>query len=584
MAKLEWKTTSFKPTSGSPPLKVSYDLDWIGGTAPFTMTVDPEGTGKGTSTTELISEKKGQSFTFKSAGTFKFKATLKSKDGQEISHTETIKVEGSAAETGPKASSSRDVDIDIKDETPDDTTIRYKVNVENKAKDRVISAELWAQAIDSDTDIPVFIDKVDSINLSKKDDDDESFTITGLKPGTRYQVSIWAQEKNNGDVISSINKRTVKTTGSKPVIEKEIEIAGGGNPLTEPVDIEGLIKQAVDAVAGPGTSADLSQANQASADQLKKSIQDAIENTIKPAMKEAAAEMEKLLEIAKPIDIEDAFAKASATGIGGMTTGFIIYLITSLTDLLHPVKGTGIVPMGIDLTKALGTDLISRNIVGTYANVAVEGPLRLYYNERARAWRPRGAEADDLYFKGLVTKDQWRQYYAWSGWPDDLIDKRFKTMFRDPDSRFLLGLFDDPEIPEDWIRLKLKELGFNQEDIDVLVQFALRKSNERTREASKGTIVKRYREGYIDDSQALTELRDARYNDDEILQILRDAYLQRDTERREDRLAFVKRAFQTDVIDLDEFIEAVQETIVDVDQAEYLVSTEIYKKNPKKKK
>lgn len=241
----------------------------------------------------------------------------------------------------------------------------------------------------------------------------------------------------------------------------------------------------------------------------------------------------KLLSLDKPIDIDKSPEVAAKLAFSGLSAGYAIYAAATASDLLHPLKGTGIVPAAIDITRGMGTDLVSHGMIGTFANIGVISPLTKYYNNMIRPFRPSGSIADQMYFEGHITIEIWKKLYAWQGWPDSFINAWQKTMFIEPTDRLLISMFEDPEIAPAWIRQKLKERGYNDDDIKVLGLFAKNRAIDKTRTTRQTILISRYKKGYMKFDQIYPALQAAEFRKDQIDKIVVTANLERDTAWRD---------------------------------------------------
>jgi ribosomal 50S subunit-recycling heat shock protein len=295
------------------------------------------------------------------------------------------------------------------------------------------------------------------------------------------------------------------------------------------------------------------------------------------ALKPVANLMKGIGRITPDTAIEQAFLVAGQ----GMLVNFGIYTLATATDLLHPLKGTGIVPVAIDIARGIGPDLLSRTTVQAFADTAFALPIRYKISETVRGFRPSGAIADQLYFEGNISLEDWRQSYRWQGWPEAYIDAWYRTMFTEPSDRILIDLFKLVQIPKDWIRSKLKERGYSSTDVEVIQKAAEEISLERLSIGREAIIITRVKEGFITSSQARDELAALGMDEKRIKRVIAGALLALDTEMRKDRLNAASTAFRQDRLSREEYISILADLIPNPSMRRRILENDEFKKAPK---
>lgn len=245
-----------------------------------------------------------------------------------------------------------------------------------------------------------------------------------------------------------------------------------------------------------------------------------------------------ILGVRSPIEPEQALPFAIATAIPAFLVNFGIYIAATSSDLLHPLKGTGIVPAAIDIVRGLGTGLITNSIVLSYSATVIEAPLRLYWNSQARPFRPRGPIADQMLFEEQISPEQWRRLYAYAGWPEQLIDSWFKTMWIEPSDRLLIKIFETPGVPTTWVESKLKQRGYIAEDVSTLLQYARWVRTDDERKTVRSAALRAHVEGALPETGLKSVLQGLNQTDEEVKLLLEDAGLLRSIElaRNQERL------------------------------------------------
>ena len=267
-------------------------------------------------------------------------------------------------------------------------------------------------------------------------------------------------------------------------------------------------------------------------------------------------------ELDKPVNIERAPIIAAKVAATAMSVSTGIYFLATATDMLHPLKGTGIVPTAIDLVDKLGAGIITGALVGTLAQIAVSTPLKYNYNKLLRPYRPGGSIIDQMYFEGHITKEYWHTLYEYQGWPEDLIEAQFKTMFIEPSDRMLLAMFEDPELSEPWIKAKLKERGYDAADVLEMTRFGKSRALDKTRLTRLSSITSRYNKGYLNKESLPSWLATLEYRKDQANKIIISADLDADTNLRDLLLNGYTTMFVDNQISEADFIKNLQPLII----------------------
>lgn len=287
------------------------------------------------------------------------------------------------------------------------------------------------------------------------------------------------------------------------------------------------------------------------------------------------------LGVHSPIEPEQALAFSILVAIPAFLLNFGIFIAATTSDLLHPIKGTGLVPSAIEIVRSIGPELVTGSIIGSYTQTALGKPLELYWMSQARPTRPRGPVADQMLFEGNITPEKWRLYKRYEGFREEDIEAYFKTMWIEPSDRMLVDMFTSPIIPVDWIRRKLQERGYSPEDIEVLVRFAQARAMEKTQLIREGVVVTRLREGFILRGQFNDELTALGFRPDQVSKIAAGAYMQADTDRRKERVDIIRLAFRKDLLTLQEAQEVLSRYVADPLVVSQILELESIRKAPK---
>jgi hypothetical protein len=229
--------------------------------------------------------------------------------------------------------------------------------------------------------------------------------------------------------------------------------------------------------------------------------------------------------------------------------------------------------------------------LGPLLTAAYGEPIRQYYNAVYRPNIPSTGQADQMLFEGNISEDEWRRIYAYHGWKDEDMEAWRRTMYREPAQRTLLTMLEDPEVGEPWVRKKLAEIGFTQEDVEVLIGYkrrlieakaksAFESERNKLRDNAKADFVK----GYIVENDLRSTLQTLGYSPEEVEYHVQDAKEDRERKRKDMLVDNYVDAYLKDIIKSeDELASALSTVIVDPDIVNLTVEDAYVRKYKKPK-
>jgi len=270
-----------------------------------------------------------------------------------------------------------------------------------------------------------------------------------------------------------------------------------------------------------------------------------------------------------PEDPVGSIANVMTTVLGFGTS---IFLPMLAGELVHPLKQMGLGYLSAMMYDMAGFGRVASALTLELATISYIWPLRYSLNQ---LWRPRIPDtrsADQMLFEGYITQDDWRSIYQRQGWKDSYIDAWQKTMYREPSQRTLLAMLEDPEIPEEWVRKKLAEIGFTVDDIDTMIGYK-RRLIETKRLASYNTEKSRlvtnaksdFVLGFILEDTLRANLAAAEIDPDEIEYHVADARGDRVRAYKKGLLDAYEDGYIKDLITDDDLTARAKEVLVDPD-------------------
>jgi hypothetical protein len=217
-----------------------------------------------------------------------------------------------------------------------------------------------------------------------------------------------------------------------------------------------------------------------------------------------------------PVTPEDAYGFTLPLLLIGSGAGFGVSVMGAVGSL--KALGTGIEARAISdfMQNAFALGDISRSLIMPIFNAAYSTPIQYYYNAAFRPSIPSTGLADQMLFEDHVSEAEWRQIYRYHGWKEPHIDAWFKTMWREPSLLVLRYMASEPDVPEDWVRKKLREGGLIGEDQDAIVNYGRTQRVKDERNALAAADLTDLVDGAIDEATFRADLAMLKFSPEEI--------------------------------------------------------------------
>ena len=202
----------------------------------------------------------------------------------------------------------------------------------------------------------------------------------------------------------------------------------------------------------------------------------------------------------------------------------------------------------------------------------LQPPLRRHYNEKFRPERFSSSQMSDLFALGEVSADEVRSELRAVGWRDQDIEQWIKLSYRALSEGDVWKLYHDGAIDKAQVDQRLRALGFNPDDLDLL-----HKANETgDTEEFKDVLLSTAKNAYTNDLLSRDDferiLRDQKRTDEEIT--LQVALL--DMQKAESAASFsrseIRQLYASRTIAKPEAVAYLIKTDLEPEQAELLLS------------
>jgi len=254
---------------------------------------------------------------------------------------------------------------------------------------------------------------------------------------------------------------------------------------------------------------------------------------------------------------------------------------------IDPFWASAVAQLGNAISWSYGFGWMSWVGLSPLLNAIISTRARIALNEILPSRSLTKSEVIKLFKTGKIDETTFRNLLKEMGYTDKAINayvqlaKEERTeKERDLTKSEILRAYREGILSEDEVRDKLREMGYDPEEIDILInlykpQKEIEVRGER-RKLSLSTIRKAYYNGLIDKDTALVRLRDLGYSDEDarLLIALWDADKTATTREKDRDLtkSDILKAFELGLIDWDEAKDMLMQIGYDEDEAEFLLA------------
>ena len=257
--------------------------------------------------------------------------------------------------------------------------------------------------------------------------------------------------------------------------------------------------------------------------------------------------------------IAPSMVGTNASSLITMGMGVIggLFGMTVAGELLHPLKQIGLGHLAAVIFDMTNYKMITAALVGAITYTMIRRPAGYYYNSLLRPSLPNARDANELYSKDLIPREQYGRLLSYEGFADEWHDKYADMAYR-PVSLYTLaslantGVFDEALFADN-----LRDWGLNPRWRPLLLAMYRNKSLETTKGLMSSVAITRYKEGLTDDSSFPSELSVLRYTDKEIPLIIAGAKMSYATDYATDLMTAYQNAVRTGKMTLDEYRQAL---------------------------
>lgn len=202
-----------------------------------------------------------------------------------------------------------------------------------------------------------------------------------------------------------------------------------------------------------------------------------------------------------PVSYESVGANAMGALATSMGMGFAAHGIAVATDLVHPLKSTGLPQLAAFLADMAGFGAVARftwyedmrNFLGT--------PYHYYSLRYFRPTLPGESTLNELASRQYISIEDYRRALQYHGYNDKWISVFEEAVYRDPNIRDLTMLYEDETQNFDWLYTKVRRAGYDQKDSEIFVRILLKRAMKPYIAGYRYSLEGLYSKGYISEEQ-----------------------------------------------------------------------------------
>ncbi len=198
--------------------------------------------------------------------------------------------------------------------------------------------------------------------------------------------------------------------------------------------------------------------------------------------------------------------------------------------------------------RATGVEGIGGRFVEELMSTGVSPFIKSYYNRLYRPQRFGAGDLRDLYAAGKITQEAVREEAKRLGWRDRDIDFWLDLAFRNLSQGDIFELYNQGRMTEADAVSRLRAMGYDPADIPFLFILNPKKEENEARDFSVANARAAFREGLMPESDFRALLRELRYQEREIDIIIALEQVKLQTVRRELNIGQLKAAWTENVI------------------------------------
>lgn len=258
-------------------------------------------------------------------------------------------------------------------------------------------------------------------------------------------------------------------------------------------------------------------------------------------------------ERGKELSVEEQYELAKKGIREYLGTSIAITSIPAVANMLAEVGTAGQLDKIADSLNsvyfATGLNWMTWTMLSEMIRNNLNIPMERYYNYKYRPTRMSLSQLMDAYASGLKKEYPVRYEMQQLGWRDEDIDIFLKLATKRLSLSMLLDAYAKNVITENELAERLRLLGYSAEDAEIIMKTYVEQKQEETRRIYLSKMEKAFKEGLIEEAKYRQYLAELGYAEDDINLMIQLAKLDMEEKVRSVTKSQLDKAYKEQVID-----------------------------------
>lgn len=197
----------------------------------------------------------------------------------------------------------------------------------------------------------------------------------------------------------------------------------------------------------------------------------------------------------------------------------------------------------------LGLNWMTWTILSELISSSITSPMRRYYNRRHRPEHFTLTQLEELKIRKIITKEEWEEQLKFLGYRDIYIKHLEEMSYRELPYSTILDLYLQKYISEDDFKNRLEKMGYKLSDIELLLKLHSEEKVEEPRKLYLSRIRKAFAVGLLSEDGYRDYLKQLNFEDDEIELEVSLSKLENEMEDKELSASELEKMFIENIID-----------------------------------
>ena len=190
------------------------------------------------------------------------------------------------------------------------------------------------------------------------------------------------------------------------------------------------------------------------------------------------------------------------TALAGATAaGSIAHWVSVATEIFYPTKNLGLQQIAAIVADVGSYSRIITASMGVMITLAIRQPFEYYIKKLIRPQIPNERTLIELLQRRELSVDDFRKNMAYTGYSEKWIDNITKAAFREPRLTELMYVYEDGNIPDDWLADRIRKYGIADEDVDKFLMAVNLRVMKTQRQDFYSATMNLFAQGFLSDAQ-----------------------------------------------------------------------------------